>query len=140
PHYYAATVQGGAGLPRSRARSAGSSVPNRDELPPLERRAGVVGPIVGTTGQLHLGTVHPLVRNLIQQKTDTIEPRLSLVVRAQDVPRRVRRVSRGEHLVTRTGVVVPVSPGLDVHRAQLPLPKRVFNPRFESLLLLLLAN
>ena len=71
---------------------------------------------------------------------DAIEPCLFLVIGANDVPRCLRGVGRQEHLVTRSRVIVPALPGLNIHRAQLPLAQRILHPRLEAAGPLLLAD
>src|SRR4051794_32045364 len=65
------------------------------------------------------------VRDEAQQLPDAVQPRPLLVVRPQDVPRRVLGVGRVEHRVAGAGILVPPAPGRQVHWAELPLPKRV---------------
>src|SRR5215831_10925798 len=45
-----------------------------------------------------------------------------------------------EHHVARTGVFIPAAIGLQVHRTQLPLTKRILHARLEPSLLLLLSH
>ena len=56
------------------------------------------------------------------------------------MPVRVRAVGRLQHLVACFRIFVPAPVGLDVNRAQLPLPQRILDAREEPPLLLLLAD
>src|SRR6266850_211078 len=72
--------------------------------------------------------------------SNAIQPRFFLVVRPNDVPRCMLAVGCLQHLVSRTGILVPAAKRLQVHGAKLPLAERVSNPRFKSTLLLFLSD
>src|SRR5947209_17491124 len=93
---------------------------------------------MGTRRQLDLGLSDPLVGNGFQQVRDAVQPRPPLVVGADDVPRRMFRAGRLQHQVAGAGVAVPAPEGFGIHRAQLPLPQRIVDPRAEAALMLLL--
>jgi len=61
-----------------------------------------------------------LVRDLLEQVADEVQPHALLVLRPRHVPRRPRGVGGREHLVARLRVVVPAIVGLQVHRRELP--------------------
>ena len=71
---------------------------------------------------------------------DHVQPGPALVLGLDDVPRRVRSVGVGEHLVLGPRELLPAGHRLDVGRRQLPLPHRVGEPRLEAPLLLGVAD
>lgn len=56
------------------------------------------------------------------------------------MPGREACIRRGEHLVSRLRVGVPFAPRLEVHWAELPLPKRIVYSRLETTRLLLFSD
>src|SRR5215831_1197912 len=71
---------------------------------------------------------------------NAVQTRPALVIRAHDVPRRLRRVGDLQHAVACPRVVVPAPTRFQVGGTQLPLPQGVLNPRLESPCLLLVAD
>ena len=69
-----------------------------------------------------------------------IEPRALLVVGAHDMPRRKVGVGRLQHQVPGARVIVPALARRKVHIAELPLPHGILDARFETPLLLLVAD
>src|SRR5262249_46578780 len=72
-----------------------------------------------------------LIRNLLKQMRDEIEPRTPLVIAVHDEPGRKRHVGGREHVVARTRIVVPATVGLEIIRRELPDLARVIDPRLE---------
>jgi hypothetical protein len=66
-----------------------------------------------------------VVVELPQHVLDRLKPGPLLVVALDHRPRRLGRVGVVEHRLLGLGVVLPLVQGLDVHRAQLPLPHGV---------------
>ena len=66
---------------------------------------------------------------------DDVEPRVSLDVAVNDVPRRVSGVGPRQHVVPRAGVVHPAIARLQVHGTQLLSPPGIVNALLETLLL-----
>src|SRR6185312_16232322 len=85
-------------------------------------------------GDLRLGDV--VVVEGGQQMRDHVEPGGLLGVRFHDIPRRRRCVRDGHHLVAGPRVVLPPVDRLEVHRRELPLPHRVFEPLLKAAQLL----
>src|SRR6516164_6222521 len=112
----------------------------RHERPALEDRLVVVLPVCRSLGQLDLLPGHFLVRNQAEEVRDAVQAGTPLVVRADDVPRRVLGVRRLQHHVPRAGVGIPPRVRPEVHRAQLPLAERIVDARPEAPLLLLLTD
>src|SRR5258707_14072068 len=117
-----------------------SSVRFTDETSAVQRRLIVVLAFVRSLGQLDFGARDFLVGYRPQQVRDAIEAPAPLVIGPHDVPGRVLAVSLLQHHVAGPGIVVPASVGLEVHRAQLPLPQRIVDSSAESSLLLLFSD
>src|SRR3954467_12400942 len=66
-------------------------------------------------GELHLFPRGSLVRNVLEQVGDDIEPRALLVIGLGHVPGRVGSIAGREHLVPGPGVIVPVAIGVEIH-------------------------
>src|SRR5262245_18784162 len=71
---------------------------------------------------------------------DTVEACALLIVRMDDVPRRITRVGSLQHLVARSRIVVPAAARRQINRAQLPLAQRIFDSCFKATLLLVIAD
>src|SRR5499433_3915127 len=71
---------------------------------------------------------------------NAIQPGSLFVIRADDVPGSVLTVGRFQHAIARARVIVPAAEGFQIHRAELPLPEWIFDPRLETALLFFLAN
>lgn len=101
-----------AALIRDIAHIKGSrsySVLFRDEMPPLHGRLIVV-PVAHLAGrQLYFLMRNFLVRNHAQQMSNAVEPRLLLVVRTNDIPRRMFAVCGLQHLVSSAGKLIPAA-------------------------------
>ena len=80
------------------------------------------------------------VRDPGQDVRNRVQPRRLLVVGRDDHPRRDLRVGLLEHPIAGPRVVVPLRARRQVHRAQLPLPLRVADPRLEPALLLVVGH
>ena len=72
-----------------------------------------------------------LVRNETQDVCNAVEARPFLVIRMNQMPRRMLAGSRFEHHVARPGIVIPAPVRLEIHRAQFPLPKRIVDACLE---------
>src|SRR5881398_3535880 len=68
---------------------------------------------------------------------DPVKPCSLLVVAAENIPWCWLVAGRLKHCVPRPRIFVPARKGFEVHGAELPLPKRVFNPCAEPAFLLL---
>lgn len=99
-----------------------------DEPPVLQGGLVVVSMFVRAPGQFDQRTRNPLVGDQRQNVRDAVEACPPLVVGAYDMPGRILGVGRIEHPVACAGIIVPATIQLDVHRAKLPLPQRVFDP------------
>src|SRR5262245_1996917 len=71
---------------------------------------------------------------------NTIQPAPALVVIPHNVPRSLLGISRFEHLIARSRVVIPAIVRFNIHWAQFPLPERVVDTGLESPVLLFLAD
>src|SRR6516164_8260555 len=71
---------------------------------------------------------------------DAVEACMPLRIRADDVPERPGRVRGIQHLVAGTRVLVPLTAGFEVSRAQLPLPQRILDAGLEAPRLLRLIH
>src|SRR4030081_889828 len=71
---------------------------------------------------------------------NAIEPRLLLVVGANDVPGSMLAIGGLQHHVAGSGVFIPAAKRLQIHGAEFPLSKWVFDTRLEAALLLCLPN
>src|SRR6516225_11545956 len=71
---------------------------------------------------------------------DAVEACMPLRIRADDVPGRPGRVRGIKHLVAGTRVLVPLTAGFEVSRAQLPLPQRILDAGLEAPRLLRLIH
>src|SRR6266480_2004478 len=122
-----------------RSRSS-NSVFFRDELPSLQRRLIVISTLHRALRQFHFGLRQFLVGNQTHEMRDAVEPRTSLVVGNDDVPRRVFGVGGIEHAIARPGIFEPLAARREVHRAELPLADGVVYTRLEAALLFLVAD
>src|SRR5215467_4264565 len=89
--------------PKDLSRSFGNQVPS------LQSSLVVVAILVLTLGQPHPFPRSLPIPNHTEQVRNTVEPSFFLVVRADDVPRRVFRVGCFEHLVARPRILVPAA-------------------------------
>jgi len=71
---------------------------------------------------------------------NAIEPSSLFVIRANKIPWRMFRIGGRKHGVTSTRVFVPASKRLQVHLAELPVPKGIVNASLKSTLLLFLPT
>jgi hypothetical protein len=78
--------------------------------------------------------------DLAEQVRDAVEARALLVVRSDDVPRRVLGVGGRKHPVARPRVLVPLLARRQIHRAQFPLADRIVDAVLEPAALLLVAH
>ena len=105
-------------------------------MPSFQWRLVVITAFVAAPGQFYFLSWSFGVRDHFQQMRDAIEPRFSLIVRADNMPGRMPGVGRLEHLVPCSGIFVPAAKRFEVHGAELPLTKRIFDPCLKSPLLL----
>src|SRR5262249_17934516 len=97
--------------------SSASLLPSVDLLDELERVVRLlVSAALLPVRQLDLLALPLLLRDLLEQMRDEIEPGAPLVVAAHHVAGGERRIGSCEHGVARGGVVVPATVGLEVHR------------------------
>src|SRR5690349_15421218 len=83
------------------------SIMLRNKPPLLERLLIVIRMFHRPRRQLHFRPRHLLVRNLLEQVPDAVQPRPLLVIAPQDVPWGVLAVGRLEHQVPRPRILVP---------------------------------
>src|SRR2546427_1931901 len=91
-------------------------------------------------GQHNFGVFGFLVRHLLQQVVNAVEPGFFLVVRLHHPPRRLGNVRALQHDFLGLGVLLPAAPGLQVHGAELPLLERVVDAAQKAQVLLLVRN
>src|ERR1039458_3118834 len=89
----------------------------------------------GGPGVRHLETIER-----IEDDLGNDQPRIVLVVRGHDVPRRVTRACRAQESRVRPRVVLPLLPLEDVGKAEFPVLLRLINALEESPALFLLRQ
>ena len=100
------------------------------DVPHVDARLVAVG-VDLALGERDLLPLQPLVGHLAEQVRDHVEPGALLVVGMRDEPRRPCGVGRGEHLVTRAAVLVPLGVRQQIEVGQLPDLARIVDPALQ---------
>src|SRR5262249_9566263 len=83
---------------------------------------------------------HFLVGNQAQQVRNAVEAGTLLVIRSDNIPRRMFGVGRFEHHVAGAGILEPLRARGQIHRAEFPFAPRIGDARLEPAFLLLVAD
>lgn len=93
-----------------------------------------------TQWQFNFHRNHVMVRDLLQEMSDTIEPCAFLTVGVNHIPWALLCVGVSEHYVLSTRIVHPMVARFNIHRAQLPALDRVSYTLLESFLLFFIVH
>src|SRR5262249_42698995 len=98
----------------------------------LHRGLIIVSSFLGALRQFYLLPGRLAVRNQAQEVRDAVQTGPLLIVGWHDVPWRSLGISRLQHHVASPGIVIPARAGWQIHRAELPLAKRIRDAGLEA--------